>query len=135
MQKLSRQIQCTLSRRGIPSGQHNGQELGLRERLGPKLGETFARPLVLRPFFDGALIAPHRSALPLRSDPSHHPDGSVYQVTFALKYSMVSISPARNSTVGSQPQSCLARAMSGWRRLGSSCGSGREMTLLRLPVN
>ena len=38
---------------------------------------------------------------------------------------MVRARPSVNGMVGSQPRVALARVMSGWRRTGSSCGSGR----------
>src|SRR2546425_272026 len=50
------------------------------------------------------------------------------------KYSIVRRRPASSGTFGSQPKTWRAWVMSGWRTLGSSVGSGRSTTGLRLPV-
>src|SRR5437667_10164511 len=62
-------------------------------------------------------------------------DPQAHLQTSVRKYSMVRCSPSSSGTRGSQPRVARARAMSGWRTLGSSTGSGHSTIRLLLPVS
>ena len=52
----------------------------------------------------------------------------------ARKNSMVVSRPSLRAIVGSQPSVAFARLMSGWRRMGSSCGNGKYSMAELVPV-